>query len=72
VLAALLAAALGVGVHLLRSLPGLVQDNTDGLRSLPLRIALRTGATRLLVLAGVLTAALGVAILIVARAGGLG
>ena len=44
-----LAALLGVGVHVLVALPGLVQDHQDGDRSLPLRIALRTGATRLLV-----------------------
>ena len=46
-----LAAVLGVGVHLLCALPGLVADHEDGMRHLPLRIALRTGATRLLVLA---------------------
>ena len=45
----------GLGVHLLRALPGLVPDNKDGLRSLPLRIALRTGAPRLLVLSSVFT-----------------
>ena len=44
-----LAALLGVGVHFLRALPGLVPDNEDGLRHLPLRIALRIGAPRLLV-----------------------
>ena len=31
----------GLGVHVLRALPGLVPDNQDGLRSLPLRIALQ-------------------------------
>ncbi|MDI6910962.1 UbiA family prenyltransferase [Nocardioides sp.] len=46
-----LAAALGVGVHVLCALPGLVADHEDGLRHLPLRVALRIGATRLLVLA---------------------
>jgi len=45
-----LAALLGVGVHVLRALPGLVADHEDGWRSLPLRVALRTGATRLLVI----------------------
>lgn len=44
----LLAAMLGVCVHILRALPGLVVDNRDGQRHLPLRIALRTGAPRLL------------------------
>lgn len=43
-----LAALLGVCVHFLRALPGLVADNRDGYRHLPLRVALRTGAPRLL------------------------
>ena len=43
-----LAALLGVCVHFLRALPGLVPDNRDGWRHLPLRVALRTGAPRLL------------------------
>ncbi|WP_395657364.1 UbiA family prenyltransferase [Nocardioides sp.] len=46
-----LAALLGVGVHVLCALPGLVADHEDGFRHLPLRLALRVGATRLLVLA---------------------
>jgi 4-hydroxybenzoate polyprenyltransferase len=66
-----LAALLGVGVHVLRALPGLVADNQDGLRHLPLRIALRTGAPRLLVLAGVLTGLVVVAMLVVGQAVGL-
>ena len=44
-----LAAALGVGVHFLCALPGLVADHEDGFRHLPLRVALKIGATRLLV-----------------------
>lgn len=51
-----LAAALGVCVHLLRSLSGLVADNRDGMKHLPLRLALRTGAPRLLWLSIFLTA----------------
>lgn len=43
-----LAALLGVCVHFLRALPGLVADNRDGYCHLPLRVALRTGAPRLL------------------------
>jgi 4-hydroxybenzoate polyprenyltransferase len=43
-----LAALLGVAVHFLLALPDLVDDNADGLRHLPLRVALRTGAPRLL------------------------
>jgi 4-hydroxybenzoate polyprenyltransferase len=62
-----LAALLGVGVHFLTSLPDLVGDNRNGVRSLPLRVALRIGAAKLLVataafnalvLAGLVVAAL--------------
>jgi 4-hydroxybenzoate polyprenyltransferase len=45
------AAVLGVGVHVLTSLRGLVDDHEAGRRHLPLRLALRVGAPRLLVLA---------------------
>jgi 4-hydroxybenzoate polyprenyltransferase len=67
----LLAALLGIGVHVLRSLPGLVDDNKDGLRTFPLRIALKTGAPRLLLFAGAYTAAVSVGILIAALGVGL-
>lgn len=50
-----LAAMLGVGVHFLRALWGLVADNEDGWTYLPLRVGLRLGAGRLLVLASVYT-----------------
>lgn len=43
-----LAAALGVCVHHFVALPGLVLDHENGLRHLPLRIALRIGAAKLL------------------------
>ncbi len=43
-----LAALLGVGVHFLVALPDLVEDKETGLRHLPLRVALRIGAPRLL------------------------
>lgn len=66
-----LAALLGVCVHVLRALPGLVADNQDGWRHLPLRIALRTGAPRLLLIAGVLTGLVVVAMLVVGQAVGL-
>lgn len=46
----LAAAALGVGVHVVTSLRGLVADHEAGRRHLPLRLALRVGAPRLLVL----------------------
>lgn len=64
-------AALGLGVHVLLSLPGLVDDHEEGERSLPMVLALRTGTPRLLVGAGVLTAAVVVGILIAGRTVGL-
>ncbi len=42
-----LAGVLGFFVHFMTSLPDLVTDNLAGVRHLPLRIALRTGAPRL-------------------------
>jgi hypothetical protein len=45
------AAFLGVGVHVLVALRGLVEDNRAGRRHVPLRLALRVGAPRLLVIA---------------------
>lgn len=59
------AAALGFCAHLVTSLGDLVDDNKSGARNLPLLIALRTGAPRLLFLTTVLTAA-SVASLVVA------
>lgn len=58
------AGLLGIGVHVLCSLRGLVDDNRTGRRHLPLRLALRVGAPRLLVLAG-LWCALCVGLLVV-------
>jgi 4-hydroxybenzoate polyprenyltransferase len=43
-----LAALLGIGIHFLNTLPDLVEDNETGVRHLPLRIALRIGAPKLL------------------------
>ena len=51
----LLAALLGVGVHFMTALPDLVGDNHNGVRSLPLRIALRIGAPRLLLVTSLYT-----------------
>lgn len=51
-----LSATLGFLVHFLTSLPDLVIDNRSGVRHLPLRTALRTGAPRLTVLTLVATA----------------
>jgi 4-hydroxybenzoate polyprenyltransferase len=59
-----LSALLGIGVHLLTSLPGLVDDNKDGIRHFPLNIAMRTGAPRLLVISGIYTVAVSAGILI--------
>ena len=50
-----LAALLGVCIHVLDALPDLVVDNRNQVRSLPMVIALRTGAARLLVIASVVT-----------------
>lgn len=43
-----LAALLGIGVHVLRALWGLVPDHADGWTYLPLRLGVRLGASRLL------------------------
>jgi hypothetical protein len=48
-----LAAALGLGVHVLLALWGLVADNEDGWTYLTLRLGLRVGASRLLAIASV-------------------
>ena len=66
-----LAAALGLGVHLLVALPGLVADHEEGERSLPMLLALRIGTPRLLLVAGVFTALVVVAILVAGRTVGL-
>ncbi len=66
-----LAAALGLGLHLLSALPGLVQDHEEGERSLPMVLALRTGTPRLLLASSVLTAVVVVAIFVAGRTVGL-
>ena len=50
-----LAALLGIGVHLLTALWGLVPDNEDGWTYLPLKLGLRLGASRLLWVASTYT-----------------
>jgi 4-hydroxybenzoate polyprenyltransferase len=50
-----LCAVLGFCVHFLTSLPDLVVDNQASVKNLPLRVALRTGAPRLMVVAIVAT-----------------
>lgn len=66
------AALVGVGVHVLCALPGLVADHEDGYRHLPLRIALRIGATRLLVAATAWTTLALAGLLLVGSTVGLG
>jgi len=66
-----LAAALGLGVHVLLALPGLVHDHEEGEKSFPMLVALRTGTPRLLLLAGVWTGLVVAAILIAGRTAGL-
>jgi 4-hydroxybenzoate polyprenyltransferase len=51
-----LAALLGVCVHVLGALPDLVEDDQTGVRHLPLRVAARIGAPRLLYLTTAVTA----------------
>ena len=71
VLVTVLAALLGVGVHVLVALPRLVADHEDGLRHLPLRLGLRLGAAKVLVLASVWTAVVVAALLLAGHAVGL-
>lgn len=66
-----LAALLGVCVHFLKALPGLVADNRDGYRHLPLRVALRIGAPRLLWISIVLTVVVVAALLFAGSVVGL-
>ena len=53
----LLSALLGFCVHFLTSLPDLVVDHQAGVRHLPLRVALHTGAPRLMILTLIVTVA---------------
>ncbi|MGA8246078.1 MAG: UbiA family prenyltransferase, partial [Nocardioides sp.] len=64
-------AVLGVGVHVLTSLPGLVDDNEAGRRHLPLRLALRVGAPRLLAVTIACCVVVGVAVAVVGSTVGL-
>ena len=50
-----LAALLGIGIHFLHALPDLVEDKQAGVRHLPLRIALKIGAPKLLAVSGIAT-----------------
>lgn len=66
-----LAAALGLGVHLLVALPGLVHDHEEGDHSLPMVLALRAGTPRLLLVAALLASLVVVGILVTGRTVGL-
>ena len=66
-----LSAMLGVGVHFLISLPDLVADNKTGMRHLPLRIALKVGAPRLLVISVVWTVLVALGIVVALLSVGL-
>ena len=66
-----LAAALGVGIHFLRALWGLVPDNADGWTYLPLRLGLRLGASRLLWVSSAYTVGVVVALAFAATSVGL-
>jgi 4-hydroxybenzoate polyprenyltransferase len=50
-----LSALLGFTMHFVTSLPDLVEDNKSGTRHLPLRVALKTGAPKLMVVSLVAT-----------------
>jgi 4-hydroxybenzoate polyprenyltransferase len=67
----LLFALLGIGVHFLRAIWGLVADNEDGWTYLPLRLGLRLGATRLLALTSTYLVAVLVAVAIAGSMTGL-
>jgi 4-hydroxybenzoate polyprenyltransferase len=71
VVVTVLAALLGVAVHFLLALPDLVEDNADGLRHLPLRLALRIGAPRLLWVSIVVTVLLAASLVVAAATVGL-
>lgn len=65
------AALLGLGVHFLRSIWGLVEDDQDGWTYVPLVLGRRLGATRLLVVATAYTATVVAVLLILGASIGL-
>ncbi|THJ06786.1 hypothetical protein E7Z54_05820 [Nocardioides sp.] len=66
-----LAAALGIGVHFLRAVWGLVADHEDGWTYLPLKLGLKLGASRLLAVSTVYTTAIVIALVVVGMRVGL-
>ncbi|GAA3646497.1 hypothetical protein GCM10022237_02460 [Nocardioides ginsengisoli] len=66
-----LAAALGIGIHFMRAVWGLVADHEDGWTYLPLKLGMKIGATRLLALSTVYVAAVVIALVVVGTQVGL-
>ncbi|MDZ5621274.1 UbiA family prenyltransferase [Nocardioides sp. HM23] len=67
----ILAALLGIGVHFMRAVWGLVADHEDGWTYLPLKLGLKLGATRLLALSTLYTVGIAVALGVVGYQQGL-
>lgn len=66
-----LAALLGVGIHFMRAVWGLVADHEDGWTYLPLKLGLKLGATRLLALSTLFSVGVVVALVVVGAQVGL-
>lgn len=66
-----LAALLGVGIHFMRAVWGLVADHEDGWTYLPLKLGLKLGATRLLALSTLFSVGVVVALVVVGARVGL-
>ncbi|KRA38511.1 MULTISPECIES: hypothetical protein [unclassified Nocardioides] len=66
-----LAALLGIGIHFLRAVWGLVADHEDGWTYLPLKLGLKLGATRLLALATLYTVVITVLLVVMGAKVGL-
>ena len=61
-----LAALFGIGVHFLNVLPDLEEDRENGISHLPMRVASRTGAPRLLAVSAAFTAVVVVGVVVAA------
>jgi 4-hydroxybenzoate polyprenyltransferase len=66
-----LAALLGIGIHFMRAVWGLVADHEDGWTYLPLKLGLKLGATRLLALSTLFSVGVAVALVVVGARVGL-
>ncbi|GAB3855942.1 hypothetical protein GCM10028801_12340 [Nocardioides maradonensis] len=66
-----LAALLGIGIHFMRSVWGLVGDHEEGWTYLPLKLAMKVGATRLLALSTTYTVVVVIAMVVVGAQVGL-